>query len=91
VARAETVSVMVKARAAKESGYSIVSPPLSIDQAIAGAAALLRARYRWKLPDAFQAALARSHRLKLVTRNARDFPPERHRFVLVPYRIRVTP
>jgi predicted nucleic acid-binding protein len=62
-------------------------PTLSIDQAIADTAATLRARYRWKLPDAFQAALARRHRLKLITRNHRDFPPERHRFVRVPYRI----
>jgi len=61
-------------------------PTLSIDQAIADAAALLRAKYRWKLPDAFQAAIARSHRLKLATRDRRDFPPERHRFVIVPYR-----
>jgi predicted nucleic acid-binding protein len=62
-------------------------PTLSIDQAIADAAATLRARHRWKLPDAFQAAIARHHRLKLVTRNDRDFPPERHRFVRVPYRV----
>ncbi len=61
-------------------------PTLSIDQAIADAAAVLRAKFRWKLPDAFQAAIARSHRLKLATRDRRDFPPERHRFVIVPYR-----
>jgi hypothetical protein len=60
---------------------------LAIDQAIADAAAVLRRRHRWKLPDAFQAALARAHRLKLATRDRKDFPPERHRFVVVPYRI----
>lgn len=60
-------------------------PTLSIDQAIADSAALLRSKYRWKLPDAFQAAIARSHKLKLATRDRRDFSPERHRFVVIPY------
>jgi len=60
-------------------------PTLSIDQAIADSAAFLRSKYGWKLPDAFQAAIARSHKLKLATRDRRDFPPERHRFVMVPY------
>lgn len=60
-------------------------PTLGIDAAIADLAAELRRRYRWKLADAFQAAIARHHRRKLVTRNTRDFPVKRHRFVLVPY------
>jgi predicted nucleic acid-binding protein len=47
----------------------------------------LRCAHGWKLPDAFQAAIARQHGLKLATRNRRDFPPERYDFVLVPYRI----
>lgn len=62
-------------------------PTLSIDPAIADAAALLRRRHRWKLPDAFQAALARAHGLKLVTRDRRDFSPQRHRFVVIPYHV----
>ncbi len=49
-------------------------------------AAELRHKYRWKLPDAFQAALALKGNLKLVTRNIKDFPPKRHSFVLMPYR-----
>ena len=61
-------------------------PTLSIDSAIADAAAALRWQHRWKLPDAFQAAIALAHRLKLATRDRRDFSPERHRFVVVPYR-----
>jgi predicted nucleic acid-binding protein len=61
-------------------------PTLSIDQAVADAAAALRRKHRWKLPDAFQAAIARAHRLKLATRDLRDFSPKRHRFVVVPYR-----
>jgi predicted nucleic acid-binding protein len=62
-------------------------PTLSIDQPIADAAAALRRKHGWKLPDAFQAAIARSHRLKLVTRDLNDFSPRRHRFVIVPYRL----
>ena len=61
-------------------------PTLEIDRAIADLAAGLRRRHRWRLPDAFQAALAQKHGLKLVTRNTRDFPPGRFDFVLVPYR-----
>jgi predicted nucleic acid-binding protein len=60
---------------------------LGLGPAEADAAAELRRAHRWKLPDAFQAALARLHHLRLVTRNTRDFPPERFEFVLVPYRM----
>jgi len=48
-------------------------------------AASLRQTYRWKLPDAIQAAFAQHHRLKLVTRNTKDFNPVVHNFVVVPY------
>ena len=48
-------------------------------------AAALRRQYRWKLPDAFQAAIAVNHRLKLATRNTRDFDPAHHSFVVIPY------
>jgi predicted nucleic acid-binding protein len=57
-----------------------------IDKNTADLAADLRREMRWKLPDAFQAAMARIHGLKLVTRNTRDFTPQRHNFVIVPYR-----
>ncbi len=60
-------------------------PTMPIDQAVADSAAELRRSKGWKLPDAFQAAIALHHRLKLVTRDRRDFPPEKHRFVVVPY------
>jgi predicted nucleic acid-binding protein len=60
-------------------------PTLSIDREIADRAAALRREHRWKLPDAFQAAVARYHGLRLVTRDTDDFPPERHDFVLIPY------
>lgn len=62
-------------------------PTLAIDLAIADLAARLRRRFKWKLPDAFQAALARYHGLTLVTRNTKDFSPDRFDFVEVPYRI----
>jgi len=60
---------------------------LPIDSAIADLAAELRQRHRWKLPDAIQAATAQHHGLRLATRNARDFKPTEHDFVLVPYRV----
>lgn len=62
-------------------------PALEIDAPSADAAASLRRRHGWKLPDALQAALAQRHGLQLATRNTRDFPPERHAFVVVPYRL----
>jgi len=58
---------------------------LSIDGPIADKAAELRRKYGWKLPDAFQAALAIQNNAKLVTRNTKDFDPNRHKFVEVPY------
>jgi predicted nucleic acid-binding protein len=60
-------------------------PTLGIDMAVADLAARFRREHRWKMPDAFQAALAHYHGLTLVTRNTKDFPPERYPFVKVPY------
>lgn len=60
-------------------------PVLSVDAAVADEAARLRRQYRWKLPDALQAAFAVTHGLRLVTRNTRNFPPERFAFVEMPY------
>lgn len=56
-----------------------------IDKETADLAAILRREHKWKLPDAFQAALALQHGLKLVTRNSRDFNPKQHAFVVIPY------
>ena len=58
---------------------------LPIDTTVADRAAALRRLNKWKLPDAFQAALAEVHGLKLVTRNTKDFPPKKFNFVLEPY------
>ena len=58
---------------------------ISIDGPVADRAAELRREYGWKLPDAFQAALALHHRLKLCTRNTKDFNPDKYDFVEIPY------
>ena len=58
---------------------------LIIDKPIADLAANLRRKHGWKLPDAFQAALAKYHKLKLSTRNIKAFQPQKHKFVEVPY------
>lgn len=58
---------------------------LTITAETADMAADLRRQHGWKLPDAFQAALAIANGLKLVTRNTKNFPPDKHSFVFVPY------
>ena len=58
---------------------------LIIDKPIADLAAQLRRKFGWKLPDAFQAALAQYHKTRLTTRNTKDFDPEKHDFVEIPY------
>lgn len=60
---------------------------LPLDEATARLAADLRKENRWKLPDAFQAALATIHGLRLATRNTKDFSDARHPFVTVPYNL----
>lgn len=63
-------------------------PTHAVDAVVADRAATLRREHHWRLPDALQAAIAELASLKLVTRNTKDFPPERHGFVLVPYTLR---
>ncbi len=58
---------------------------LPLEAGDADYAAHLRQLYRWKLPDALQAALAIGHGLRLATRNTKDFDPDTHSFVDVPY------
>ena len=62
-------------------------PLLDITKPIADLAADLRREQGRKLPDAFQAALAKHHQLRLATRNTKDFPPERYEYVIVPYEL----
>lgn len=60
---------------------------LNIDKPIADLAANLRRKYGWKLSAAFQAALAQNHKVKLSTRNSKDFNPQKHDFVEIPYTV----
>jgi predicted nucleic acid-binding protein len=60
---------------------------LIIDKSIADLTASLRRDHNWKLPDAFQAALCIYHKIKLATRNTKDFDPQKYDFVEVPYTI----
>lgn len=60
---------------------------LSIGPDEADLAAGMRNRYRLKLPDAFQAVLAQSEELSLVTRDAADFKKIDDLRVLIPYKI----
>ena len=84
VTRAEVLTGFdVNAR--EEKAFLDEFPLLEITKPVADLAASLRREYGWKLPDAFQAALARHHGLKLVTRNTKDFSPALHEFVVVPY------
>ena len=93
-----SISVMTRAEVLSgfDAGQAAVAlplldrfPMLPIERDAADLAARLRREERWRLPDAFQAALAKLHGLKLATRNTRDFPPERYDFVVVPYRIQL--
>ena len=61
---------------------------LSIDKNIADKAAELRKKYKWKLPDAFQAALTLENNLILLTRNTKDFIEKEHKFIRIPYLIK---
>jgi len=76
-----------------ETGESLVKSFLDqyhlliIDRTIADLSATLRRKYGWKLPDAFQAALAIHHKIKLTTRNKKDFDPKKHDFIEIPYSI----
>jgi predicted nucleic acid-binding protein len=85
ITRAEVLAGFEGEPAEMASGLLDRFPTLGIDLAVADLAARLRREHRWKMPDALQAALARHYGLSLVTRNTRDFPPDRHGFVVVPY------
>jgi predicted nucleic acid-binding protein len=85
ITRAEVLADFAPIEEAAATGLLDRFPTLGIDKPVADLAARLRREHRWKMPDALQAALASYHGLKLVTRNTRDFPPERHCFVVVPY------
>lgn len=85
ITRAEVLTGFCDAEIALPQAFLSLFPTIGIGQPEADLAARLRREYRWKLPDAFQAAAAMIHGLVLVTRNSRDFSPDRHPFVLIPY------
>ncbi|HEX2828253.1 MAG TPA: PIN domain-containing protein [Burkholderiales bacterium] len=86
ITRAEVLAGFAEADLKKAIQLLDTFVTLQIDEPIADLAASLRRKHGWKLPDAFQAALAQHHSLKLVTRNEKDFN-RRHAWVLVPYRV----
>ena len=87
ITRAEVLTGFERRAVVTAQRFLDCFPTLSIDQATADLAATLRRDHGWKLPDAFQAALAQQHGMRLVTRNRRDFPPQRYRFVDIPYSV----
>lgn len=95
--REASISVITRAEVLAGIGLSEVAavkewldryPTLAIDRKTADLAADLRRQNKWKPPDAFQAAIAQQHGLKLATRNTKDFPADRYPFVVVPYSVR---
>ncbi len=87
ITRAEVLTGFEEADWARARELLNLLPTLPIDGAVADEAARLRRLYRWKLPDALQAAVAQHHGLRLVTRNTRDFPPKKFSFVEMPYEL----
>ena len=87
ITRAEILTGLGKAEQAAVIPLLDQFQLLIIDKPIADLAAALRREYGWKLPDAFQAALAQHHKIKLITRNLKDFNPQKHDFVEIPYRL----
>jgi predicted nucleic acid-binding protein len=85
ITRAEVLTGFDTAGMEKALPLLDIFPILDITKEVADLAARLRKEYRWKLPDALQAAIAQTHNLKLVTRNTRDFDPAKHSFVTFPY------
>jgi hypothetical protein len=85
ITRAEVLAGFEPLAARKAVRLFHAFPNVPIDPAAADLAAALRRRHGWKLPDAFQAAIARQYGLRLATRNTKDFPPKRFAFVVVPY------
>ena len=87
ITRAEVLTGFAPDTLALARQFLETFPVLPIDDRDADLAAQLRREHRWKLPDAFQAALALNHQLKLATRNTTDFPPDKYSFVVTPYTI----
>lgn len=85
ITRAETLVGISEQKLEKIKLFLDIFETLNITRETADFAAKMRQEFKWKLPDAFQAAIAHQHRLKLVTRNTKDFSDKKHPFVHVPY------
>lgn len=87
ITRAEVLAGFNDAHAALAQELLDLFRTLPITTEIADLPARFRHQERLKLPDAFQAALARHHALTLVTRNTRDFGGMSGLDVVVPYTV----
>jgi predicted nucleic acid-binding protein len=87
ITRAEVLAGFEQAELARPTQLLTTFGFLNIEKGTADLAARLRREQHWKLPDAFQAALAIEHGLQLVTRNTKDFNPEKLHYIIVPYRL----
>jgi predicted nucleic acid-binding protein len=87
ITRAEVLTGFEQAELARPARLLMTFGFLNIEAATADLAARLRREQHWKLPDAFQAALAIEHDVQLVTRNTKDFDPEKLHYIVVPYRL----
>lgn len=85
ITRAEVMAGFNEASAGRARQLLDLFPIVEITKEVADLAAVLRRQHRWKLPDALQAALTMTYKLRLVTRNTKDFPSDQFAFVLVPY------
>lgn len=87
ITRAEVLAGFADADAplARELLDRFTALPVTVEAA--DAAAQLRRTYRWKLPDALQAALAIQEGVTLVTRDTRDFKTGGPVAVEIPYRV----
>jgi predicted nucleic acid-binding protein len=85
ITRAEVLSGGTEAEAAVALALCDEFDCLPLTASDATSAAALRRRHGWKLPDAFQAAVAIRSELKLVIRDLRGFGGRKHSFVVIPY------
>lgn len=87
ITRAEVLTGFSTRQLSKACSFLDMFPTIALTKEHADLAAELRRKNRWKLPDAFQAAIAIDAKILLATRNTKDFSKTKHPFVLVPYRI----
>ena len=85
ITRAEVLAGFDAVGAPRAKALLDLFPVLVITKEVADLAAVLRRQHRWKLPDAFQAAVAEAQKPGVGKGNPGDFPAEKFAFVSVPY------